>query len=155
MHVDNTSHKVYIYNLDDEISDSESSADEGGKLVFLPELKKHLLESRIPQSIRANADGDLAGINLNNELVLYNVPNSLTVSGDKDSVRKAIIETRARAQERQRKEREAARTASTSLTGLRNGVTGVRPQIDIPAIAGITNPPPACQVDDPDAMELD
>ncbi|KAL2063421.1 hypothetical protein VTL71DRAFT_5226 [Oculimacula yallundae] len=92
MQLDNTKHKVYIYDLDAELSDSESSDD--GKLVFLPDIQKHLRETRIPPMVLANSDGELAG---NNQLVLYNIPSSLTVPEEQDSVRKAIIETRARA----------------------------------------------------------
>jgi len=110
MQLDDTKHKVYIYNLDDELSDSDSSVDEN-KLIFLSDLDKHLRENRIPPAVLANSEGDLAGRNLNTELVLYRVPNSLTVAEDKDSVRKAIIESRARAQAQQRRERETARTA--------------------------------------------
>lgn len=115
MHVDDTAHKVYISSLDDELSDSESSSDET-KVIFHPDLKKHLLANRIPDHVRADAGGNLAGINSSNELVLYDVPQSLTVSQDRDNVRKAIIESRARAREAQRKERETFRTAPvTSL----------------------------------------
>lgn len=95
MQVDDTKHKVYIYDLDAELSDSES---DDGKLVFLPDIEKHLRESRIPPSILANNDGELAG---NTQLVLYNVPSSLSVPEEHDSVRKAIIETRARARAQQ------------------------------------------------------
>jgi hypothetical protein len=127
--MDNTSHKVYIYNLDDELSDSDSSVDEN-KLVFLPDIEKRLRQSRIPVSILANADGELAGRNLSNELVLYNVPSSLTIPEGQDSVRKAIIETRARAREKARREQEMARTAPISLGhgNLANGyASGQRP----------------------------
>lgn len=100
MQLDNSKHKVYIYDLDAELSDSGESDD--GKLVFLPDIRKHLRESRIPPSIRANSDGELAG---NNQLVLYNIPSSLTVPEEQDSVRKAIIETRARARAKQEQKR--------------------------------------------------
>lgn len=92
MQLDNTKHKVYIYDLDAELSDSDQSDD--GKLIFLPDIQKHLRETRIPPSILANSEGELAG--MNNQLVLYNIPSSLTVPEEKDSVRKAIIESRAR-----------------------------------------------------------
>lgn len=91
MQLDDSKHKVYIYDLDAELSESES---DDGKLVFLPDIEKHLRASRIPQSIRANSEGELAG---NKQLVLYNIPSSLTVPEEQDSVRKAIIEARARA----------------------------------------------------------
>jgi hypothetical protein len=95
-------HKVYIYNLDDELS-SESEAEDG-KLVFLPDIEKHLRSRRlaaaptIPPAITPNSDGELAGM----QLVLYNVPSSITVPEEQDSVRKAIIEARARIRDKQR-----------------------------------------------------
>lgn len=92
MHIDNTKHKVYIYDLDAELSDSDTSDD--GRLVFLPDIAKHLRETRIPPSVLANQDGELAG--MNKELVLYNVPSSLSVPEEQDGVRKAILEARAR-----------------------------------------------------------
>lgn len=102
MHLDDTKHKVYIYDLDAELSDSESSSDEG-KLIFLPDIQKHLRETRIPPRVLANNEGELAGNNL--QLVLYNVPSSLTVPEEQDSVRRAIVETRARARARQEQKR--------------------------------------------------
>ncbi|KAL2876704.1 hypothetical protein SGCOL_008070 [Colletotrichum sp. CLE4] len=101
MQLDDSKHKVYIYNIDDELSSSESEPDEG-KLVFLPDIEKHLRQTRIPPSILANDEGQLAGM----QVVLYNEPASLTVPRDQDSVRKAIVESRARMRERQRLERE-------------------------------------------------
>lgn len=119
MLLDNTKHKVYIYDLDAELSDSESSDD--GKLVFLPDIEKHLRESRIPPSILANSEGELAGCK---ELVLYNVPSSLTVPEEQDSVRKAIIETRARVRAKHQKRNEETRQAQTDLAT--NGNTDAR-----------------------------
>jgi len=101
MQLDNTKHKVYIYDLDAELSDTES---DDGKLVFLPDIEKHLRETRIPPSILANSDGELAG---NSQLVLYTVPSSLTVPEEEDSVRRAIIEARARARVKQDQKRNA------------------------------------------------
>ncbi|OHE93686.1 hypothetical protein CORC01_11003 [Colletotrichum orchidophilum] len=101
MQLDDSKHKVYIYNIDDELSSSESEPDEG-KLVFLPNIEKHLRQTRIPPSIFANDEGQLAGM----QVVLYNEPASLTVPREQDSVRKAIVESRARMRERQRLERE-------------------------------------------------
>ncbi|KAF6820772.1 hypothetical protein CSOJ01_00616 [Colletotrichum sojae] len=101
MQLDEDKYKVYIYDIDDELSSSESEADEG-KLVFLPDIEKHLRATRIPPSILANDEGQLAGM----QMVLYNEPTSLTVPQEQDSVRKAIVESRARMRERQRLERE-------------------------------------------------
>lgn len=112
MHLDDTAHKVYIYNLDDELSsDNESDAESrihgDGKLVFLPDIEKHLRANRlpmVPRPILPNQDGELAGM----QLVLYSDgPSSLTVPEEQDSVRKAIIEARARVRQRQAEERGA------------------------------------------------
>jgi len=168
MQVDNTKHKVYIYDLDAELSDGESSSDEG-KLVFLPDIEKHLRETRIPPRILANSEGELAGNNL--QLVLYNVPSSLTVPEEQDSVRRAIVETRARARARQevrrlqdpRDARTENKAGSESLDarhwyqGMVNGqassaLGNAEPMeeelVAVPAVAQETFE------DDPDAMDL-
>ncbi|EKD18457.1 uncharacterized protein L3040_007519 [Drepanopeziza brunnea f. sp. 'multigermtubi'] len=95
MHLDDTKHKVYIYDLDAELADGSGSESDDGKLVFLPDIQQHLRETRIPPMVFANSEGELAGAN--SQLVLYNVPSSLSVPAEKDSVRKAVIESRARA----------------------------------------------------------
>ncbi|RQM05835.1 hypothetical protein DH86_00002146 [Scytalidium sp. 3C] len=102
MQLDNTKHKVYIYNLDDELSDSDS---DDGKLVFLPDIEKHLRQSRIPPSVLANKDGELAGNNM--QLVLYKSMDSVLGSMEQDRIRKAIAETRAKARARQEEERQS------------------------------------------------
>ncbi|KFY36938.1 hypothetical protein V495_07508 [Pseudogymnoascus sp. VKM F-4514 (FW-929)] len=99
MRLDDTKHKVYIYDLDKELEEIESSEDED-KLVFLPDIEKRLLNRRIPSSVFANKDGELAGMNRSQAMVLYDIPHSLTLTDEKDSVRKAIIEARRRAQEK-------------------------------------------------------
>ncbi|QSZ29287.1 hypothetical protein DSL72_003800 [Monilinia vaccinii-corymbosi] len=95
MQLDDSKHKVYIYNLDDELSDSDASDD--GRLVFLPDLSKHLRETRIPPHIIGNKDGELAG--MNNQLILYDtaVPRNHNVPEEQDLVRKAFLEARERA----------------------------------------------------------
>ncbi|KAH8592097.1 hypothetical protein B0O99DRAFT_245255 [Bisporella sp. PMI_857] len=166
MQVDDTKHRVFIYNLDDELSDSETSDD--GKIVFLPDIEKHLRESRIPPSILANSEGELAGHN--QQLVLYNVPSSLTVPAEQDSVRKAIIETRARARARQQEKREAeAQTPQTVNTnsnrgggiGIEDWHNGRMAEISLPSTTisianGTVFPIGAANSmdDDPDAMDL-
>ncbi|PNP58613.1 hypothetical protein THARTR1_01629 [Trichoderma harzianum] len=97
MQVDDSKHVVYINDLDAELS-SDSENDDG-KLVFLPDIEKHLRQNRIPRHILANDDGELAGM----QLVLYSDPKSLSVPEEKDSVRRAIIEARHRAREEQKK----------------------------------------------------
>ncbi|RGP70338.1 hypothetical protein FLONG3_7516 [Fusarium longipes] len=131
MQLDDSKHKVYIYNIDDELS-SDSETDDPGKLVFLPDIEKHLRANRIPPSVLANSDGELAGM----QVVLYSDPKSLTVPEDKDSVRKAIIESRQRTREQQRLEREGKSDAPV----MQNNTVST----DMMASA-----------DDPDAMDLD
>jgi hypothetical protein len=114
MQLDDSKHKVYIYDLDAELSDGGDSDD--GQLVFLPDIEKHLRESRIPPSIMANSEGELAG---NNQLVLYTIPSSLTVPEEQDSVRKAIIEARARTRAKQEDTRRVDVAASHPTT---NGI---------------------------------
>ncbi|KFY33690.1 hypothetical protein V494_07414 [Pseudogymnoascus sp. VKM F-4513 (FW-928)] len=99
MRLDDTKHKVYIYDIDKELEEIESSEDEN-KLVFLPDIEKRLLNKRIPSSVLANKDGELAGMNKSQAMVLYDIPHSLTLTDEKDSVRKAILESRRRAQEK-------------------------------------------------------
>lgn len=92
MQLDDTKEKVYIYNLDQELSEIESDEE---KLIFLPEIEKKL--GKIPNSILTTQSQPVTS----SEMILYNVPSSLSVHPDQDNVRKAIIETRARAREKQ------------------------------------------------------
>lgn len=92
MQVDETKDKVYIYNLDQELLDIESEED---RLIFLPDIDKKL--GKIPKSVLASTESSVRG----SEMVLYNVPSSLSVPPEHDKVRKAIIESRARAREKQ------------------------------------------------------
>ncbi|KAG5988255.1 hypothetical protein E4U43_004810 [Claviceps pusilla] len=109
MQLDDSKHKVYIYNLDDELTpDNSEDEDSNGKLVFLPDIDKHLRENRIPPHVLANSDGQLAGM----QLVLYSDPRSLSVPEEKDGVRKAILEARQRTREKQRLERESGASSS-------------------------------------------
>ncbi|KAK0730367.1 hypothetical protein B0H67DRAFT_29925 [Lasiosphaeris hirsuta] len=143
MQLDDSKYKVYIRNIDDELS-SESEAEDG-KLIFLPDIEKHLRSNRIPAGILASQpDPDI----LSKQLVLYSVPSSLSVPEEHDSVRKAVIEARARARERQQAElqqREAFMNGAMADGGL------------------FQQPAPVTTIrlayqgdnDDPDAMELD
>jgi hypothetical protein len=153
MQLDDTKHKVYIYDLDAELSDSESSDD--GRLVFLPDIQKHLRETRIPPAILANSEGELAG--MNNQLVLYNIPSSLTVPAEQDSVRKAIIETRARARAKQEQKRnEESRNAQT-IAASKNGINARDWYNEMRNGFSASVPAPQQQDvvdDDPDAMDL-
>ena len=103
MLVDDTSSRVYIHNLDAELENIEQEEE---KLVFLPDIEKKLRS--IPKSVLV---GDSHPSKVGKQMVLYGVPESLSLPKEKDSVRKAIIESRARARERQAKEVEHERAA--------------------------------------------
>jgi hypothetical protein len=90
MQLDDTKHRVYIHNLDDELSDIESDEE---KLVFLPDIEKKF--NTIPRHILVGDKKDT-----HQELVLYNLPPSLSVPVEQDNVRKAILEARERAKEK-------------------------------------------------------
>ncbi|KAI0434935.1 hypothetical protein F5Y09DRAFT_337028 [Xylaria sp. FL1042] len=113
MQLDDTKHKVYIYDLDAELSSADENSENesslpgsptsgSARLIFLPDIEKHLSRSRIPPAVLANNEGELAGHNINDmQMVLYSEPSSLTVPREHDSVRKAILEARARARQKQ------------------------------------------------------
>ena len=153
MELDDTRHKVYIYNLDDELS-SESEAEDG-KLVFLSDIEKHLRANRIPPSVLANSDGELAGM----QLVLYSEPSALTVPREQDSVRKAVIEARARMRDKQRGVSDATADIKATAASVPPASPTARPR-GPPRIASDfrlarSAVPPAAPPHDPDAMDLD
>ncbi len=84
MMLDDTKHTTYIHDLDRELADIDS-AERG--LVILPLATKLI---SLPDSV-------LSTPAQSKDLVLYTEPSSLTVPKERDSVRKAIIESRARA----------------------------------------------------------
>lgn len=119
MQVDDTKDKVYIHNLDQELSDIESDEE---KLVFLPDIERKL--GRIPKSVLTTRSQPVTS----NEMVLYNVPCSLSVPKSQDIVRKAIIETRARAREKQIQDARDStmenKMAPESMNGTQHGEHG-------------------------------
>ena len=92
MNLDDTRDRIYIHNLDDEISDIESEEE---KLVFLPDIEKRL--TKIPKSVLLGQSQP----HTSNEVVLYSVPESLSIPPEQDNVRKAIMEVRERARQKQ------------------------------------------------------
>lgn len=107
MQMDDSKHKVYIYNLDDELSDDDSDANDPAKLVFLPDIEKHLKLNRIPRHILEKPDPEEEDM----QVILYSDPTSLSVPEESVGVRKAIAEARRRAREKQRLEREGSGVA--------------------------------------------
>ena len=124
MAVEETKHRVYISNLEKEIAEIEAAEEAAKKTIFIPDIDKRILECTqhtIPLSIYANKDDELTGMNRDQALVLYDSPKSLTVDKSKDSVRKAILESRKRAQDQQRREAglsplESAQDSAVSTT---------------------------------------
>lgn len=138
MQLDDTKDTVYVYNLDDEISDIESEEE---KLVFLPDIEKRL--TKIPKSVLTSHEPSTSS----NEMILYNIPASLSVPEEQDSVRKAIIETRARAREKQLREAQAPQMNGSVALGITNGIQGE-------AVNGQHYDPAAAVEEDVDAMDL-
>ncbi len=158
MQLDDSKHKVYIYNLDDELS--SESEPEDGKLAFLPDIEKHLRSNRIPPSILSNKDGELAGM----QLVLYSEPTSLSVPKEQDSVRKAILEARARLREKQRDEIGASTNAKASASAFASAPSNDLIRLNdstLPSTNGSSPLQPASlhpwtqPIQDDDAMDLD
>ncbi|KAK8436426.1 hypothetical protein IWX49DRAFT_550725 [Phyllosticta citricarpa] len=90
MPIDETKDRIYICDLDQELADIESDEETP---IFLQDIEKHL--NRIPPHLLKTSK--VPQPTQHNQLVLYGIPQSLSVPEDKDSVRKAIIEARARA----------------------------------------------------------
>lgn len=84
MQLDDTKYTTYIHNLDQELADPDTSAEE---LVLLPLAAKMI---SVPESI-------LSTPAQSKELVLYAEPSSLSVPREQDCVRRAILDSRARA----------------------------------------------------------
>jgi len=104
MYVDETKDKIYIHDLASEIAEIEANEPQS---FFLPEFDKKI--TAIPPSVLGG--GTVASAD--NQMVLYQVPTSLTVPEDQDSVRKAILETRARAREKHRQVAALERATAT------------------------------------------
>ena len=142
MQLDNTNDKVYIHNLDEELADIESEEE---KLVFLPDIERKL--GKIPKSVLLGEGHPSTG----NEVVLYSVPSSLSVPEEHDNVRKAIIESRARAREKQLHcvEPEEAAAAGHVEGGGQNGKPIRESNMVFDA-----NPIAAVEEEDGDAMDI-
>lgn len=94
MQLEDTKDKLYIYDLDKELAELESDEENP---IFIPDIEKHLI--KIPKHVLMSTGRELERT-ADNQLVLYGVPTSLSVPEDKDSVRKAIIEARQRAEQK-------------------------------------------------------
>ncbi|KAI9720049.1 MAG: hypothetical protein M1812_003176 [Candelaria pacifica] len=116
MQLDDTKYKTYIRDLDAELANIDERDPEN--VIFLPDIERKL--TRIPASVlmgQPNPGGS-------NEMVLYSVPTSLSVPQEQDNVRKAIIETRARAREQQARDAQGIHTQNhgSNASNGRNGM---------------------------------
>ncbi|KAF2203744.1 hypothetical protein GQ43DRAFT_241817 [Delitschia confertaspora ATCC 74209] len=125
MEVEDTPNRVYISDLAAELSEVESDEENP---IFLSDIEKHL--SKIPQHILVGPEPKPTA---DNQIVLYNVPSSLTVPAEQDNVRKAIVEARARVRERQA--HPLPEPERVEINGYNSAMSAVD--------------------DDPDAMDLD
>jgi hypothetical protein len=105
MDVDNV---IFIDSLSDAASDTSEDSDldeiDPSKrgLIFLPDIDKKL--TRIPAAVLTAGSSTASGVgppkNTNQDLVLYSTPTSLTVSEERDGVRRAIAEWKQRIREK-------------------------------------------------------
>ena len=140
MQVDDTKDRIYIHNLDEELAEVSSENGSEKNLVFLPDIERHL--SGFSKKMLA---GEYSQESQGNELVVYSVPSSLSVPKERDSVRKAIIESRARARDEQGQDA----IVSSRHTMLHD--TGQHEEVELQ-----TSRTNGCgyREDDPDAMEI-
>jgi hypothetical protein len=94
MQVEETKDRVFIHDLDEELAGFESDDEHP---IFIPDIEKHLIN--VPRRILVNDDDRRKRDGM--QLVLYNVPSSLSVPESKDSVRRAILESRQRTRQNQ------------------------------------------------------
>lgn len=135
MYLDDTKDKVYIHDLESEIAQIEAEEPRG---IFLPDIDRKI--SAIPQQL-LQIQADTA----NTQMVLYQVPSSISVPEEQDHVRKAIIAARARAREEQaRKATENEKKEAVRFHNKKQLVDGFVPDRIGEGQAE----------DDPDAMDL-
>lgn len=94
MQIEETKDRVFIHDIDEELAEIESDDEHP---IFLPDIEKHLI--KIPHHILVNEDDRKKRDSM--QLILYNVPSSLSVPESKDSVRRAILESRQRTRQNQ------------------------------------------------------
>jgi hypothetical protein len=133
MLLDDTEHTTYIYDLDRELADSDSPP---GALVLLPLAERMLV---VPDSVLS--DDSKQG----KELVLYSDPSSLSVPREQDSVRRAIIESRARARAKKTQLQQLSHSNDTPHTS---------PLKSAPPLYSIS-PSDSANLCDEDLMDID
>lgn len=158
MEVEDTKDKVYIYDLDKELAESESDDE---RPIFIPDIERHLL-ARIPRHVLIGDDAREAAKHM--QMIIYSAPKSLTVAPEKDNVRRAIIESRKRAQERQAftipaaPENLPSNTMNASFQGGRGATQGTNGSVPGPnGFPGFNagNLTPETIEEDIDVMDMD
>lgn len=95
MQVEDTKHRVYIHNLDEELAEISDEDKQEDRLIFIPDIERKL--NKLPMRPIFGGQQERTG----SEMVLYSVPKALSVPEEQDSVRRAIIEARARKRQEQ------------------------------------------------------
>ena len=98
MLIDDTKDRIYIQNLDEELKLADDVPNEE-RIIFLPDIEKKL--NKIPKHVLTGENRPRV---TGTELVLYGVPSSLSVPVEPDSIKKAMLESRARGTEKARRD---------------------------------------------------
>lgn len=117
MDVEESKARIYIHNLDAELAEVEDVPEET-RLIFISDIEKKF--TKIPKQILRTGEPAQTPYPLydqpstGGELILYTTPQSLTTAPEHDSVRRAILESRARSMLQQ----EADRARGVDTSGL-------------------------------------
>ena len=107
MRLDDTKDKVYVHDLDAELAEIE---DEEPRIEFLPEIEKKL--AAFPSLLESRALSPSQG-----QLVLY---RPISFPEEVQNARKAIIEARKKAREKNNNQRSVQRTEENLGMDLHN-----------------------------------
>jgi hypothetical protein len=147
MLLDDTKTRIFIPDLDSEIAEIEAQEqrDKEGKIEFLPDIERKL--NRLSKRVLRDQDDLVA--DETNQLILYRVPTALSIPAEQDSVRRAIIESRARAREK------AAAKPDPPPARLDDGSLSVTPPWSAVGAASQNDDMPDGKDADADPMDID
>lgn len=100
MEVEDTPHRIYINDLDDELAD-DAEPSTPARPIFMPDIEKHLLG--VPMAVfKPSGEEEAARREREKamQMVVYGVPTSLSVSEEEDNVRRAIEDARRRVRQK-------------------------------------------------------
>lgn len=119
MRLENSKHKVYIHDLDDELAE-EHDERPLKSLSLLPEFDRRV--TAVPtEALRSRSDSPTG-----RELVLYTLPASLSVPEEHDGVRRAIAEARLRLRQQQARDYVTGSPSEQQIGGSFAGVVSPR-----------------------------